>query len=88
MRVRTGTAALGGGCGGGGGGGGGMEQRHGEAPHSPGNFLNSSSSSAGVNVMEPAHLGFLLLQCFTSHQPLLLTFVSWRSSDKDDGDVL
>ncbi|XP_008658403.1 adenylyl-sulfate kinase isoform X2 [Zea mays] len=31
VRVRTATAALGGGCG----GGGGMEQRHGDAPHSP-----------------------------------------------------
>ncbi|XP_066355722.1 adenylyl-sulfate kinase 3-like isoform X3 [Miscanthus floridulus] len=30
VRVRTATAALGGGC-----GGGGMEQRHGEAPHAP-----------------------------------------------------
>jgi len=40
VRVRTATAALGGGC-----GGGGMEQRHGEASHAPGN------SSAGVNAM-------------------------------------
>jgi hypothetical protein len=102
VRVRTATAALGGGCG----GGGGMEQRHGEAPHNPG---NSSSSSAGVTVMVKLPSGisqnpegdvsdgagwlFLYMRlstcciCFTGHQPLPLTFVSWRSSGKDDGEV-
>ncbi|XP_066355739.1 adenylyl-sulfate kinase 3-like isoform X5 [Miscanthus floridulus] len=53
VRVRTATAALGGGC-----GGGGMEQRHGEAPHAPGKSTLACALSRELHYR--GHLTYVL----------------------------